>query len=874
LVYLSEPLAISFFILLYLHRISKKSILETFSTMAKNLVIVESPAKAKTIEGYLGKDFVVKSSYGHVRDLAKKGTAIDVENNFAPNYEVSADKKQIVSELKKLAKEADVIWLATDEDREGEAISWHLYETLNLAKKETKRITFNEITKSAVLASIEKPRQINQELVNAQQARRVLDRLVGFELSPVLWRKVRPSLSAGRVQSVAVRLIVEREKEIIAFQNKSFFRVNGSFLKGNEKIACELNKQFDDQKEVQSFLEKIADLNFSVEDVTMKPATKSPTAPFTTSTLQQEASLKLGFSVSRTMGVAQRLYEAGKITYMRTDSVNLSETAIEGAKTEIFSAYGKEYSKPTKYKSKNTNAQEAHEAIRPTDFSAHTTAGESDQVRLYELIWKRSIASQMAHAQLERTTIKIGTPSITEIFQAKGEVIKFDGFLRVYMESNIDDDDEEENDDKSNLLPVVAKGDDLNRGWVKATQRYTRPPARYVEASLVKKLEELGIGRPSTYAPTISTIQKRGYVEKMERDGVERVYNVLILNDDGVSVKEMTEFVGRDKNKLSPSDIGIVVTDFLTEHFSKIMDYNFTAKVEREFDEIANGLKEWTSMIHDFYTPFHQTVEDTLENSERASGERALGVHPDSGKKIIARIGRFGPMVQIGDEQEDGEKPQFASLRTGQSINSISLEDALELFDFPKNIGVYEGEEVVVALGRFGPYVKYKEMFVSIPKEEEIGSIEIDRAIELIKEKEAADAPVAEYEGLPVQKGSGRFGPYLKWNEIFINVNKKYDFENLSIADITELIETKKQKEIDKMIHNWTEEGISVQKARWGRFTIVSGKTKIELPKTFDVDSLTLEKVQEMIEEKKPKKKPAVKKPATKKPAAKKTAKK
>lgn len=837
--------------------------------MAKNLVIVESPAKAKTIEGYLGKDFVVKSSYGHVRDLAKKGTAIDIENNFTLNYEVSADKKQIVSELKKLAKAADVIWLATDEDREGEAISWHLYETLDLAKKETKRITFNEITKTAVLASIEKPREINQELVNAQQARRVLDRLVGFELSPVLWRKVKPSLSAGRVQSVAVRLIVEREKEIISFKNKSFFRVNGSFLKGNERISCELNKQFDEQKEVQNFLAQIADVDFSVQDVTMKPAVKSPTSPFTTSTLQQEASLKLGFSVSRTMGVAQRLYEAGKITYMRTDSVNLSNTAIEGAQSEILRAYGKEYSNPKKYVSKNSNAQEAHEAIRPTDFSAHTTSGENDQVRLYELIWKRAIASQMSQAILERTTIKIGNKSIKEIFQAKGEVIKFDGFLRVYLESNVDDDDDEENDEKSNLLPAVTQGDALDRNWVRATQRYTRPPARYVEASLVKKLEELGIGRPSTYAPTISTIQKRGYVEKQERDGEERAYNVLTLTDDGVKVEELTEITGRDKNKLSPTDIGIVVTDFLTEHFGKILDYNFTAKVEAEFDEIANGLKEWTSMINDFYTPFHATVEDTLENSDRASGERALGEDPKSGRKIIARIGRFGPMVQIGDEQEDGEKPQFASLRTGQSINQINLEEALELFEFPKNLGVFEGEEVVVALGRFGPYVKFQEMFVSIPKGEDIGSIEIDRAIELIKEKLEADAPIAKYEGLPVQKGTGRFGPFIKWNEIFINVNKKYDFDNLSKADIKELIETKKQKEIDKMIHNWEKEGISVQKARWGRFNIVKGKLKIELPKTFNVDALTLEKVEEMIEAKKPKKKTAKKKPSGKKTAKK-----
>lgn len=766
--------------------------------MAKNLVIVESPAKAKTIEGYLGKDFLVKSSYGHVRDLAKKGTAIDIENNFKPNYEVSPDKKQVVSELKKLAKEADVIWLATDEDREGEAISWHLYETLNLAKKETKRITFNEITKSAVLGAIDRPRSINQELVNAQQARRVLDRLVGFELSPVLWRKVKPSLSAGRVQSVAVRLIVEREKEIIAFKNSFFYRVNGSFLKGKERINAELNKQFDNQTEVEAFLNQISKVDFEVQDVTMKPATKTPAAPFTTSTLQQEASLKLGFSVSRTMGVAQRLYEAGKITYMRTDSVNLSETAIEGAKTEILSAYGKEYSKPTKYASKNANAQEAHEAIRPTDFAAHTTSGESDEVRLYELIWKRSIASQMAHAQLERTTIKIGAESVTEIFQAKGEVIKFDGFLRVYLESNVDDDDEEEElDEKANLLPQVSTGDALNRDWVRAMQRYTRPPARYVEASLVKKLEELGIGRPSTYAPTISTIQKRGYVEKREREGSERAYNVLTLTDSGVKLEERTEVTGKEKNKLSPSDIGIVVTDFLNEHFSKIMDYNFTAKVEQEFDEIANGLKEWTSMIHDFYTPFHQTVEDTLENSERASGERELGEHPVSGKKIIARIGRFGPMVQIGDEQEDGEKPQFASLQKDQSIGTITLDEALDLFKLPRELGTFEDKVVKANVGRFGPYVQHNSKFVSIPKEESPMSITFERAVELIEQKRIDDAnKIIKLfpENEDVQLLNGRWGPYLKIGKNNFKLPKDIEVEKLTLEECIHISENQPTK--------------------------------------------------------------------------------
>lgn len=835
--------------------------------MAKNLVIVESPAKAKTIEGYLGKDFVVKSSFGHVRDLAKKGLAIDVEANFLPNYEVSADKKQIVAELMKLAKEAEVVWLATDEDREGEAISWHLYETLGLAKKETKRITFNEITKTAILKAIENPRHINKELVDAQQARRVLDRLVGFELSPVLWKKVRPSLSAGRVQSVAVKLIVEKEREIEKHTSESFFRVNGNFSSSKGKLKAELNKQLTSEKEANDLLEKCKNDNFTVSDVQKKPATKKPAAPFTTSTLQQEASLKLGFSVSRTMSVAQRLYESGRITYMRTDSVNLSDTARDAAVMEISSAYGKEYSNPTKYKTKSSGAQEAHEAIRPTDFAVHSIHDERDEERLYELIWKRAIASQMSDAHLERTTIKIESPSIDTYFQAKGEVIKFDGFLRVYLESSVDDhdDDEDENNETAGLLPPMAEGDKVSADAIIATQRFSRPTSRYVEASLVKKLEELGIGRPSTYAPTISTIQKRGYVEKREREGEIRKYALLELKNGTIKTIEKTEITGKEKNKLSPTDIGIVVTDFLQDHFARIMDYHFTARVEEEFDEIAKGLTEWTKMIHDFYTPFHANVEDTLENSDRATGERELGIHPQSGKKIIARIGRFGPMIQVGDEQIDGEKPQFASLRGEQSINSITLEEALELFQFPKNLGEYKSNEVIVAIGRFGPYVKYKEMFVSIPKGEDISHVDMERAIELIKEKEDADAPIAVYEGLPVQKGTGRFGPFIKWNDTFINVGRKYDFDNLSQQDIVELIEAKAQKDIDKIIHNWEKEGITVEKARWGRFNIVKGKLKIELPKTFKVETLTLEKALEMIEAKKPAKKKAPAKKATKK---------
>jgi DNA topoisomerase-1 len=824
--------------------------------MAKNLVIVESPAKAKTIEGYLGKDYKVKSSFGHVRDLAKKGTAIDVENNFTPKYEVSQDKKQVVSDLKKEVKLAEVVWLATDEDREGEAISWHLYETLDLDNKITKRITFNEITKPAITKAIESPREINKELVDAQQARRILDRLVGFELSPVLWRKVRPSLSAGRVQSVAVRLIVEKEREIQKHAIETFYKVSAIFSTEKGKIRADVSRQIKSEQDVQELLQNCSTGNFKVSDVVMKPAVKKPAAPFTTSTLQQEASIKLGFSVSRTMTVAQRLYEAGRITYMRTDSVNLSDTAIKAAEAEIKKVYGAEFSNPKKYKTKDSVAQEAHEAIRPSDFSRHNIQGERDEERLYDLIWKRAIGSQMSDAKLERTTIKIGAANVSETFLAKGEVIKFEGFLKVYLESNLDEEDVEF---ESGLLPAVVKGDTVRREEIKATQRFSRPPARYVEASLVKKLESLGIGRPSTYAPTITTIQKRGYVEKPERDGFERKYSQFLLAGDSIEKSQLSEVTGREKNKLAPTDIGIVVTDFLTEHFERIMDYNFTARVEEEFDEIAKGLVEWTEMIKDFYSPFHSSVEHTLENSERATGEREIGTHPESNRRIIARIGKFGPVVQIGDEQVDGEKAQFASLRIGQSINSITLEEALELFEFPKNIGVFEGEDIVVAVGRFGPYVKFKEMFVSIPKDEEIGSVDIVRAIELIKEKQAADAPVDEYEGLPVQKGTGRFGPFIKWNDMFINVNRKYDFDNLSHNDIVELIETKKQKEIDKMIHNWEDEGISVQKARWGRFNIMKGRTKIELPKTFDVDALTLEKVKEMLDANKPKKK-AVKK--------------
>ena len=819
--------------------------------MAKNLVIVESPAKAKTIEKFLGKEFTVKSSFGHIRDLPNKNISVDIENGFAPQYEIPSDKKKLVAELKKLAKAADMVWLASDEDREGEAISWHLLEALDLKEDKTKRIVFHEITKSAITKAVENPRKINKDLVDAQQARRILDRLVGYELSPVLWKKVKPSLSAGRVQSVAVRLIVEREREIQNFTYQSSFRVVANFLVGNNVVLkAELPKRFKTEQEAEQFLTKCKNAEFSVDSLETKPAKKSPAAPFTTSTLQQEASRKLGYSVSQTMSVAQKLYESGKITYMRTDSVNLSDEAIGAAKAEIIKSYGKEYSQVRKYTSKSKGAQEAHEAIRPTYMNTHSITGDASQARLYDLIWKRAVASQMSDAQLEKTTVNIQVSTAEETFVAKGEVLLFEGFLKVYLEST----DDENLDDDAGILPPLKEGEQLNLQEITATERFTNHPPRYTEASLVRKLEELGIGRPSTYAPTISTIQKRGYVVKESRDGQERNYQFLVLKNGNVSSATKTENFGAEKKKMFPSDIGTIVTDFLVENFTKVMDYGFTAKVEEEFDDIAMGLKKWSDMIGAFYNPFHSNITNTLEHAERASGERVLGIDPETKKEVIARIGRFGAMIQIG-KADDEEKPKFASLQATQTLETIGLEEALELFKFPKTLGQHEGEEVVVAQGRFGPYVKYENSFVSIPKNEDMASVDLERAIELIKEKQKADAPIATYENLPVQKGVGRFGPFIKWNGMFINVNKKYDFDNLSQNDIVQLIEDKKQKEIDKFIHNWEEEGISLQKARWGKFNLVKGKTKIELAKDTDVENFTLEKAKELLAEKTPKKK-------------------
>ena len=824
--------------------------------MVKNLVIVESPAKAKTIEKFLGKDFLVKSSFGHIRDLDGKNLSVDINNGFEPEYSIPNDKKKLVAELKKLAKEAETVWLASDEDREGEAISWHLLEALGLDENKTKRIVFHEITKNAITKAVENPRKIDRNLVDAQQARRILDRLVGYELSPVLWKKVKPSLSAGRVQSVSVRLIVEREREIQNFVSQSAFKVVANFMVGgNVSLKAELPKRFSTKKEAEDFLNSCKNAEYVIEGLETKPTKKSPAPPFTTSTLQQEAGRKLGFSVLQTMTVAQKLYEAGKITYMRTDSVNLSNEAIGAAKQEIISVYGEEYSQVRKFTTKSKGAQEAHEAIRPTYMNAHSISGDPSQVRLYELIWKRAVASQMSEAKLEKTTVNINITTNKEKFVAKGEVLIFDGFLKLYMESN---DDENLEDDES-ILPPLKQGEKLLLKDIVASERFSLNPPRYTEASLVRKLEELGIGRPSTYAPTITTIVKRGYVVKEDREGKERDYSVLTFKNNQVSAQTKTEVYGTEKKKMFPSDIGVIVTDFLVENFNKVMDYGFTAKVEEQFDEIAEGQKKWNKMIEEFYNPFHKSIEDTMQHAERASGERVLGIDPESKKEVIVRIGKFGAMVQIG-KTDDEEKPKYASLQSGQTIENISLKQALDLFKFPKTLGTHQGVEVVVAIGRFGPYVKLDKLFVSIPKNEDIGTVDLKRALELISEKQQADAPIDSYENLPVQKGTGKFGPFIKWNDMFINVNRKYNFDKLSSKDIAELIEDKKKKEIEKYIHNWEKEGISLQKARWGRFNLVKGKVKIELSKDVDAASFTLDDAKKILAEKSTAKKGPAKK--------------
>lgn len=842
---------------------------QTKNGMAKNLVIVESPAKAKTIEKFLGKDFQVESSYGHIADLPSKEIGVDVEHGFKPKYEVSPDKKALVKKLRDLSKNAETVWLASDEDREGEAISWHLAEELKLDKSKTKRIVFHEITKTAILKAIENPRSINYDLVDAQQARRVLDRLVGYELSPVLWRKVKGGLSAGRVQSVAVRLIVEREREIQNFNPVASFSVTAEFTnEAGKMVKARLPKNFSTKKEAEDFLAKNIGSQYKVSDLETKPAKKSPAAPFTTSTLQQEAARKLYMPVGITMQVAQRLYEAGLITYMRTDSVNLSAEASEAAKNEIISSYGKEFSKPRNFVTKSKGAQEAHEAIRPTDMSRHSIQVDRDQTRLYDLIWKRTLASQMSDAELERTNVTISADNYAENFVASGEVLKFEGFLKVYLEGH-----DEEEEEQEGMLPALKVGEKLQNQSITATEKYTRPAARYTEASLVKKLEELGIGRPSTYAPTISTIINRTYVEKGNMEGVERKYVQLSLTSGKVSEKILSENTGSDKGKLVPTDIGTIVTDFLVKNFGSIMDYNFTAKVEEDFDEIADGNRNWAKMMQDFYSKFHPNVKEVEENAERESGERILGTDPKTGKQVSVRLGKFGPMAQIGEA--DDENKQFASLMSDQNIGNINLEDALNLFLLPKSLGNYQDEEVEVNNGRFGPYVRFGKTFISLPKGENPLDVTYERAIELIDEKNKADAPIAIFDGLPVQKGVGRFGPFIKWNGMFINVNKKYNFDNLTQSDVEILIAEKLQKDEDKVIHNWADEGIRVEKARWGRSVITKGKIKIELGKDANPEAMTLEQIKDMIAAKTPAKKTAAKKapaktPTAKKPAAKK----
>lgn len=852
--------------------------------MAKNLLIVESPAKAKTIEKFLGKDFQVKSCFGHIRDLEKAGMGIDIENKFEPRYVVSEGKEKVVKELKTLAQKSEEVWLATDEDREGEAISWHLCEVLGLDPMKTKRIVFHEITKPAIKEAVENPRLLDMNLVKAQQARRVLDRIVGFELSPVLWRKisVKNNLSAGRVQSVAVRLISEREREINAFEPQSSFKIEAVFtaadVSGKSVNFKAEGKKYDEEADAASFLNTCIGADYVVKDIQVKPGKRSPAPPFTTSTLQQEASRKLGYSVSKTMLVAQQLYENGLITYMRTDSVNLSNTALADISNRVKEMYGEEYHQFRRYKTKSQSAQEAHEAIRPT-YMSNTTVENNDWKRLYELIWKRTMACQMADAQLERTIAKIEISTNKEELTATGEVIKFEGFLKVYREDR-DEEDINEDEQQEGMLPPLQIKQQLPLVQMAATERFTKPSPRYSEASLVKKLEELGIGRPSTYAPTISTIQKRGYVEKRDKEGTSRIFRVLVLKDDKISKTKEKEIFGAEKAKMFPTDLGLVVTDFLKQNFEDIMDYGFTARIENEFDEVAEGKILWNDMIDGFYNPFKTDVEKTIENAERIKGEKELGTEPGTGKPVYARMGRFGPMVQIGGADED-DTPRFASLQKGQSIETITLEEALELFKLPVTLGDYEGKEVSVNAGRFGPYIKWGESFVSLPKGQDPLTVDLTKAIKLIEEKQKAEAPIGNYEGKPVTKGKGRFGPFIKWNEMFINVPKRYNFDNLSQAEIEELILAKIDKEANRYIQQWPDEKISIENGRWGPY-IRFGKKMVKMGRkesgekytAEELSGIALDEVKKMIEIELPDafKKPAKKAAAKKKAPAKKKA--
>ncbi len=812
--------------------------------MSKNLLIVESPAKAKTIEKILGSDFEVKSCYGHIRDLEKDEMGIDVKNHFKPRYIVPDEKQKVVKELKQHAAKSKEVWLATDEDREGEAISWHLCEVLGLDPISTKRIVFHEITKPAIQKAVQTPRTVDMHLVNAQQARRVMDRIVGFELSPVLWRKMSMgnTLSAGRVQSVAVRLVAEREREINTFNTQSHFKIEALFdAKDIQGKAVQFTAEGSKQKnndDALKFLSSCKGASYTINDIQVKPARRSPAPPFTTSTLQQEAGRKLGYGVSKTMLIAQKLYESGKITYMRTDSVNISQTASGEIENHIRTQFGHKYAHPRRFKNKNEAAQEAHEAIRPT-YIEQTSIEDEETRRLYDLIWKRTIASQMAEAEFEKTVAKILISTNKETLTAEGEVLRFDGFLKVYTESRDDDNGDDEN--RSGMLPPLTVGQQVPLINMKATERFSRAAPRYSEASLVKKLEELGIGRPSTYAPTISTILKRGYVDKRDKEGVKRDVRVLKMQNDQIQQILQQENTGVEKAKLVPTDLGLVVTDFLHQHFTEIMDYGFTAKIEDEFDLVAEGKKEWSGVVDKFYTPFKEDVAKTMETAERIRGERELGTEESSGKRIVARMGRFGPMIQIG-EATDVDKPRFARLKEGQSIETITLNEAMELFQLPRVIGEYEGLELQVNSGRYGPYVKWGEAFVSLPKNEDPMTLELERAIEIILQKQDADAPIASFQNMPVTKGKGRFGPFIKWDNLYINVPKAYNFDTLTQQNCEELIEKKIEKENNRYIQQWAAEKVSIENGRWGPY-IRFGKKMLKMGRKSDQSKFTDEEL-------------------------------
>tara|TARA_Y200000002_G_scaffold56126_1_gene41452 strand:+ start:2419 stop:4860 length:2442 start_codon:yes stop_codon:yes gene_type:complete len=803
--------------------------------MSKNLVIVESPAKAKTIEKFLGNDFKVVSSNGHIADLPSKELGINIDNNYEPKYIVNSDKKDIVKKLKKESKTAEMVWLASDEDREGEAIAWHLYELLGLNKNNTKRIVFREITKNAVLKSIENPREINESLVNAQQARRVLDRLVGYKISPVLWRKVKGGLSAGRVQSVALRLIADKEKEIESFKPVKSFKVSAQFLTVDGEIFKAKHKsKIDENIDLDTLIDSLKNAKFNVSDIKKNPLTRKPSPPFTTSTLQQEASRRLGFSVSKTMRTAQRLYEQGHITYMRTDSVTLSDVAKSAVKSKILNEFGEKYFCERSYTNKSKNAQQAHEAVRPTNFENKNVSVDLDQIKLYDLIWKRTIASQMALAKIDKTVVSIQSRTIDLPFVAEGEVINFDGFLKVYNSAN--DGDSEK--DVSIDLPALNVGDKLDKKDILITENYSKPPFRYTEASLVKKMEELGIGRPSTYAPTITTVMNRKYVFKGIDDSKKREILQIIVNDK-IKKQKVDESYGSNKGKLVPSEVGKLVNEFLCNNFKNIIDYNFTADVENNFDLIASGKKQWKEIINEFYNPFNDKVSEVEKNAKRETGERILGSDPKSGRQVSVKLGKFGPMVQIG-RVDDEEKPLFASLLPDQKISSVTIEDALRLFELPFKVGEYEGKEVVSNIGRYGPYIKYEKTFISIPQGLTPFTISIEKSVELILNKLKENKPLINYEGFDVTKGKGRFGPYIKWNGIFINVNKNYDFDNLSDEDCIKLITDKKAKDAEKILKVWDSDKISIEKGRWGKIFIIKGKSRIPLSKDIDIDSIDL----------------------------------